>query len=310
MKRRLSLRHEPKRQKTRDEYVPIELVDEELPGVLLEHLHPGFTDGLIRFRKEDHKYFFSWETEEEIKEKNLVPIISTTTLIAQYAGHFPREEAAERKARAGGYKESEGKGKTKEEILALWTHWADRGTSTHYLFYAYFNRMPYQKGTWEKHLLKQFLRDHPNWKIYWSEKLLADIELRIGGSADAVFQCLDRPGYFYLIDWKTCRQILRHGIDQCYKVDGRCQPKPGQVCTRYMTSPIVSHLENCNYNKYALQLSIYRNILEATERIKFIGQAMVVINPNLLTYDIHETPYLLNEVEEMFNDRALQVMPL
>ena len=305
MKRSLEASPEPKRAKLKEDCAPLKLVDEELPCVLLEQLHPGLSDGAIHFRKEGHKYYFPWESEEDAKR--LAPILSTTTFIGQFEGHFPREEAAAEKAEKGGYSEAEGKGKTKEEILALWEYWADKGTSTHYLFHAYFNRMPYQKGTWEKKLLKRFLRDHSNWKIYWSERLLADIELRIGGSADAVFQCLDRPGWFYLIDWKTCRQILRHGIDKCYKVDGKCQPKPGQVCTRYMEHPAVRHLEKCNYNKYSLQLSIYRYMLETTENMKIAGQALVVINSRLLDYDKHETPYLRSEIEDMFTERALSI---
>ena len=307
MKRQITPTREAKRVKSKEEYVPLELVDEELPCVLLEQLHPGLSDGKVQFKKIGHKYYFPWECEEDTKR--LAPILSTTTFIGQFGDHFPKEEAAEEKAAKGGYDASEGKGKTKEEILALWEYWADKGTSTHYLFHAYFNRMPYQKGTWEKHLLKRFLADHPNLKIYWSERLLADIELRIGGSADAVFQCLDRPGWFYLVDWKTCRQILRHAIDKCYKVNGKCQPKPGEVCKRYMPHPAVSHLEQCNFNKYSLQLSIYRYMLETTENMRFVGQALVVINGRLLDYDKHETPYLRQEIDDMFTERALAIMP-
>lgn len=297
-----------KRAKTRTDYSSVELLgeDDELPCVMLEQRNPGLTDGLVEFKKIGHKYYFPWESEEEAAR--LPAIISCTTFIDLHAGKFAREEIAAKKAANGGYAESEGEGKTTEQILKLWEYWADKGTSTHYLFHAYFNRMPHQKNTWVKRLLKRFLADHPDLEIYWSERLLADVGLRLGGSADALFRIKSRPGWFYIVDWKTCRKILRHGIDDCFKVDGKCQPKPGQVCKRYFEHPAVAHLEKCNFNKYAIQLSLYRYLFETTEKLQIAGQALVVVNDNLLDYDMHETPYLRQEIESMFEEREMLML--
>lgn len=294
-----------KRVKTRTDYTPVRILedDEELPCVLLEQRNPSITEGLVEFKKIGHKYYFPWETEQEAA--HLPSIVSCTKFIDFYAGDFHREKIAEKKALAGGYDQSEGQGKTKEEILVLWTRWQELGSSTHYLFHAYFNKMPHQKNTWPKHLLKKFLADHPDLEIYWSEHLLADVSLRLAGSADALFRIKSRPGWYYIVDWKTCRTILKHGIDDCFKVDGKCQPKPDQVCTRYMKHPILSHLEKCNYNKYSIQLSLYRYLFETTEKLQIAGQAIVVINERLLDYDMHTTPYLHREIEGMFEERAM-----
>lgn len=300
--KRQRVQREPAAVKAECEELRIVPEDEEVPCVRLREAHPGRTDKLVVFIKEGHKYYFPWETEEQ---RRLLPsILSCTTFIHGFLGHFDKKAASEGKAAAGGYAE-EGGVVEPEAIVRLWEYWGVRGTATHYLYELIGNEMPHQKHTWEAKLLRRFLWDHADFEWYWTERLVADVALRLGGSVDAVFRLRSRPNCFYIVDWKTCRSIMKRGIDKCFKRDGRCEPLPGQVCTRYCPHPITRHLENCNFTAYSLQLTLYRDLLERTEGLNIVGQALVVVNTRQLDYDMLETPYLKAELEEMFMERAL-----
>ena len=72
---------------------------------------------------------------------------------------------------------------------------------------------------------------------------------------------------------------------------------------KWMNNPIISHLPDTNFWHYALQLNIYKYILEKNYN-KHIGKMVLVcLHPNNLnnSYQLFEVPNLQNEICSLFN---------
>jgi len=118
----------------------------------------------------------------------------------------------------------------------------------------------------------------PEQKIYNEELLLAgtiDLVINHNGVKNGE-ETTDRVVSLY--DWKTNKEIKRKG----YK---------GQKGIL----PPTEDLEDCNYIKYALQLSTYAYILEKTGSIIY---KLYIIHLREDGYEIIEVPYMKDKVKE------------
>jgi ATP-dependent exoDNAse (exonuclease V) beta subunit len=86
----------------------------------------------------------------------------------------------------------------------------------------------------------------------------------------------------YLVDWKTNKKIEMIG----YK--GAKAKAP------------VSHLPDCNYVKYSLQLNLYRHLLEQ-QGYTIKGMTLVHLLPDS-TYVSYDIPVMKKEVEDILNE--------
>lgn len=178
--------------------------------------------------------FFKEKTHQYFNDQG-VQYISATTFLHEFQIPFEKEKFAAQKA--------EKLGMTTDEVLEMWKQGAIEackfGTKTHLIMENYI----IGKEKKDEH---QLLYDSFNaivgedfkWaKKIWSEKLLYSDEFRIAGTADLIIEHNDEE--FSVGDFKTNKSI-----DFCNKWGQR------------MLDPI-SHLSDCNYNLYSLQLSLY-----------------------------------------------------
>jgi ATP-dependent exoDNAse (exonuclease V) beta subunit len=110
-----------------------------------------------------------------------------------------------------------------------------------------------------------------------AEKVIGSPLYGIAGQVDAISRT--KKG-MCIIDWKTNKSIDLAGYN-----DRRCQ-RP------------IDHLQECNYSRYSLQLSLYRYILELEYGFKISGQLLIHLRPDG-KYERYETDYLKDEIESM-----------
>lgn len=180
---------------------------------------------MVTFKEKTHQYFNDAGHE----------YISGTTFLHKFQIPFEKEKFAALKA--------EKLGITKEEVLQMWKESSVEackfGTKTHLIM----ENFIIGKERKDEHQLlydtfNAIVAEDFKWaKKVWSEKLLYSDEFRIAGTADLIIEHNDEE--FSVGDFKTNKSI-----DFCNKWGQR------------MLDPI-SHLSDCNYNLYSLQLSLY-----------------------------------------------------
>ncbi len=102
-------------------------------------------------------------------------------------------------------------------------------------------------------------------------------------------------GCFTIWDWKrSCKLIDRKG--------NSIQPHPR---TGKSLHPALSHIYDMSYFHYALQLSIYRLILEEKYGIAASEQRLGIFHPDYPRYYVMHVPYLRDEAIILLRDHSM-----
>lgn len=229
---------------------------------------------------------------------------SVTTFIGEFFSKFDTRGMA--KTISNGFKfrnrkkEKEGievcdldkKKATMRYWINLWKEAANSGTRIHEAIERYIlaeigggyiipedevDKAKFQQGVTFIDTLPQFERTYLN-----PEVKVFDTELGLAGCIDLLIN--NEDGTVSLCDWKSNKRIDTKSRDK----------KVGKT-------PI-SHLEDCNYNKYALQLSLYAYILE---RKGMKIRELIIVHLKEDEYIPMTVPYMKKEVEtilEVKND--------
>ncbi len=185
--------------------------------------------------------------------------------------------------------------KTKQtEILAEWD--AKLNSSITWGNWIHDNLESYHKlGTCDEKLKPAILKIKPLYKNYfrvYTETLLSDIESKVAGQTDLVVQRQRSVNSLYdFYDYKTNEQ---KGIE-FDSIRRKCDP--WQHYNKFYLPPL-AHLENCNYNRYALQLSLYALIAQKQYGIHIGRLALIFINKELQV-QVHPIAYLRFEAEAL-----------
>ena len=118
----------------------------------------------------------------------------------------------------------------------------------------------------------------PNIETF-SEVIVYSKELCIAGTMDVLMVNKDSEEHV-IIDWKNSKRIDKKSFK-------------GKTGIKKETSDI----EDCNYNHYALQLSLYRFILEEYYNIQVARQLIAHLKEDGL--ESHSTPYMKKEILDM-----------
>ena len=231
----------------------------------------------IRFQEEDHRYF---NGDEEY--------ISVSSLISQYQIPFDREKQSKRLAKKRGIPQN--------EILSLWAFRRDystvRGSEFHLYVETYLNEKrkidtitPIEREISEFHQFWDY-KNKDKYQILGTEMIIADDEIKVAGTIDCLLLNTHDKSV-YLVDWKTNREIRTKNFHQKFK------------------SPY-ARLDDCEFNKYNIQTSIYRTILEKNLRIK-IKDCYLIHFPPKENYKVIPCTYLKNETWQIFKERKSQV---
>lgn len=134
----------------------------------------------------------------------------------------------------------------------------------------------------------QFVHETPHMKPYRTEWMVYDTEYKIAGSIDMVYENAD--GTLSIYDWKRAKDIQR--VSDWNKVS---------------TNPLIADVPDTNYWHYALQLNVYRFILEKNYGKTVSKLNLVRLHPNneYETYELIDVPLMETEMRTLFAERAL-----
>lgn len=225
---------------------------------MLEHKNKHERDHKISFKDEGHIYTYD----------NKENFTSVTTLIHNFFPKFDSDKIIDKMMKSKNWGNSKYYGMSKEEIKHLWNEngrkASEAGTLMHASFEDFFNgQLNDEPSTLEfkqfKAYWNKFQKVNPSWFPYRTEWIVYDEVKKIAGSIDMTFS--NPQGELIIVDWKRSKNI---------QTSNHWQKGFGPF----------SHLDDCNYNHYTLQLNIYRHILENHYNKKVLAMYLVVCHPN------------------------------
>jgi len=176
-------------------------------------------------------------------------------------------------------------GTTPQDLVATWDKKADEGTIIHYEIEQFI-----KEGTEPTKPQSQKAVEWIRGKINNKYKMMSEVivyseELELAGTIDMLLYD-NKDKSYKILDWKTNNKLSLSSFNK----------KMG-------THKAASHLEDCNFNHYSLQLSLYRYLLEKYYKLKVTGTAIIHLDNNKIkTYKTH---YFKDEIEAMLlADRA------
>ena len=169
---------------------------------------------------------------------------------------------------------AEREGKTQKQVLQEWIIKRDWGIQVHKLIENHLNGK--KKENYPKEVMDaiSFLQSIPH-TVASPEKRMYSIDWMIAGTIDIVLENPD--GGVTLIDWKTTSNL---------KMDNPYQNAK---------SPI-SHLNDCNYVKYLLQLNMYKTLFEKQYH-KNVNKMYFVV----LSNEKQSTSFQVNDLSHEIN---------
>jgi ATP-dependent exoDNAse (exonuclease V) beta subunit len=225
-------------------------------------------DKNITLDRESHTYSLATNPDLEF--------ISATTFVGQFFEKFEAEKIAKRLVASS----PKYMGMSVEEVLASWKNSADHGTLVH--------------EELENHILNQSELIEPKaiQGIRWlnkfrmkadfdifTEVMIYSEELKLSGTIDLLL--FDKSCKQYIImDWKTSKKIDTKSYGN----------KKGIL-------PASSNIEDTKFNHYALQLSLYRYILETYYGLEISQHLIIHLKDNKCT-GLH-APYMKNIINKM-----------
>ena len=94
------------------------------------------------------------------------------------------------------------------------------------------------------------------------------------------------PPPLVIYDWKRCREITKTNAGN-----------------KFATHPAIEHLPDTNFWHYALQLNIYKYILQNKYGKTVTDLYLIVLHPEAPSYKRIKLPDLQGEVAELFEER-------
>lgn len=212
---------------------------------------------------------------------------SATTLLKDFFPKFDREGISERYAKKHGM--------TQEAVLEMWEKKGEKSRNFGNLVHEYVDRKLKSKPTMvpidekqkayfksvDECLDKLFQR----YELIESEKIIFSVTHQISGTVDLVFRDKSN-GDIVILDWKTGEKLETYNSWGETGLNG------------------LEHLDHCNYMHYALQLNLYRYILEVEKYFDAprIGMGILhVADPTTKPYKIEN---MQPEIETIIRKRS------
>ena len=229
-------------------------------------------DSRIQFEEASHTYTVNGQVFQ-----------SVTTLIGGCFEQFDADYWAAKKAPSMGM--------TPEELKALWERKGeearDLGTMMHAKIERHYLGLPNESD--ETYRLFEQFDEYYHLTPYRTEWTIYDEDSRIAGTLDFLNF---RDGVFTIFDWKRSNKILVCGA-----------PETTNRWGKYAFAPI-AHVPDTTYWHYALQLSVYRYILEKNYGIRVSGGKLGVFHPDNGRPYVVDVPYMRNEAIALLNSRV------
>ena len=272
------------------------------PVLAIRNFHPR--DKHISFYEKEHKYVIDFEPK--------IKYTSVTTWVHEQFEKFDSDKIIKKMMSGENWKDGHKYwGKTPEEIKALWNKNRDNvagaGTDLHFeiecfnndkrfefnysnkeLYDIYWcdNKLKHEYKSIEWQYFINFIKDQPELTPYRTEWTIYDEDVKISGSIDMVYK--NNDGTLSIYDWKRAKNITR--INNFNK---------------FSINPIICHLPDSNFWHYALQLNIYKLILERKYGFIIRDLYLVRLHPDAeeKNYELIQLPFLTTEIKELFEER-------
>lgn len=268
----------------------------------IKNAHPR--DEHIHFFEEDHKYIIDLEPD--------VKYTSVTTWVHEHFEKFDADKVIQKMMAGTGWKEGHKYwGKTADEIKQQWNtnkeSVSDAGTNIHFQIECFNNDKRFTSDYTNQELYEMyisdfrdklfetplewqyfinFVKDHSHLKPYRTEWTVFNEDIKISGSIDMVYENPD--GTLSIYDWKRSKNITRIN-----------------TFNKFSITPSICHLPDSNFWHYALQLNIYKFILESKYDKKIRDLYLVRLHPDAeeKNYELIELPILSIEINDIIQER-------
>jgi ATP-dependent exoDNAse (exonuclease V) beta subunit len=253
-------------------------------------------DERITFLEEPHIYL--------IDGKEVPKLQSVTQFVHTFFSHFNADQVITNMMKSKNWPNSKYFGMSSNEIKQGWDiirdEAANAGTKMHLAIEQFYNHqidssveLDQDKtviDTDEYRHFEVFFKDYQHLKPFKTEWRIFDEKVKIAGSIDMIFLDPDDDSgkSLYIFDWKRSKCINTSNIYQ------------------KALYPI-SHLDDCNYIHYTLQLNVYRKIIQDNYGYKVNKLAIVVFHPNNPSYQIYELDILDDVMEKIWQHRLKQL---
>jgi hypothetical protein len=255
--------------------------------------HPR--DELIIFEENGHKY----------KIQGDETYTSVTTWVHNQFEEFNADKIIDKMMSSKKWPKSPYFGKTKEEIKEQWANNASSVTSDgiklHHDIENFMNQVVnmekithadllecYSKSEPQNHSVEwdyflRFIKTTPQLVPYRSEWVVFNEDIHICGTVDMVYEKAD--GTLMIYDWKRCKEITPNGW------------------SKFSTTETLQHIPDSNFWHYALQLNMYKFIIEEKYNKIVSNICLVKLHPNnkTCTYEIIPLPILKKEILDLFS---------
>ncbi len=232
--------------------------------------HP--LDSTISFRASDHLYIV-----------NGVCLESVTTFVSSCFPKFNTELHAKQKAGALGI--------SVQEVIEMWERKGkesrDLGTAMHKKIENYYQGI--DSANDDAFNLFRIFANNIKLVPYRTEWAVYDWEYKLAGTIDFVDY---QNGEYTIYDWKRSDKIIASGMPIKTNKYGEKGNYP------------LEHIDNSPYYHYALQLSLYKFILDRNYGIKVDKLRLGIFHPTYNKPYLLEVPYLENEIDTIFNLRS------
>ena len=224
-------------------------------------------DALISFDSASHTYTHDGRQ-----------FTSVTRVVERHFEQFDADYWAARKAPAMGL--------TPEQLKAQWARKGEQarnlGTMMHEKIERYYLGLPNDSDETYR-LFEQFASQH-HLEPFRTEWAIYDEESDVAGTLDFL-AC--HNGVFTIYDWKRSNKVI---------IDG--QPERESRWGKHAFAPI-EHVPDTTFWHYALQVSIYRYILEKRYDIQVASGHLVVLHPDNTCPYVVAVPYMKAEVQAL-----------
>jgi len=270
------------------------------PVLSLRNIH--LRDKNIKFYENSHKYIILTDETNSYT--------SVTTWVHEHFEKFDSDKIIDKMMSSDKWREGHKYwGMSKEQIKTQWSssNGAEAGTNLHYEIECFNNDKRFQFDYTNKELYEiywcdnkdkhnsksiewqyfiNFIKDHQQLKPYRTEWTIYHEDTKIAGSVDMIYENPD--GTLSIYDWKRSKNITR--INNFNK---------------FSITPLICHLPDSNFWHYALQLNIYKVILETKYDKKIKDLFLVRLHPDSeeKNYELIELPDLSIEIKQLFSER-------
>jgi PD-(D/E)XK nuclease superfamily len=250
----------------------------------LSHRNAHPRDEQVRLEIETHTYFIDGSSEG---------VTSVTTFLGEFFPPFDPEAVIEKyydRWQENDWKKPEYYGKTKVEIKEMWKKSGKEactlGMLLHAAIEAFYNdhEVMYDQNSKEWKYFQSFQQEH-NLNAYRTEMMVWSSDHKLAGMIDLLVR--NEDGTISIYDWKRTKSRV-------YEQESSWG--------RYASRPL-SRLRDNKFYRYAMQLNLYRELLERYYDFNVVAMYIVRLHPAALQYEVVEVDRMEKEAGDLLDAR-------